>query len=147
MRITQEADYAIRIVSLLSGSDTVRGAADIAEETGVPQRFTHKILRKLLQGGVLRSFSGAHGGYMLHRSPTSITLLDIIELIDGPFALSKCADETYICSKNGLCKQGCVYHCVFAALSSMVSERLQRMSIAELNDPQTNVNDVITRLQ
>ena len=95
MRITQEADYALRIVTSLARSGTVCGAAELAESEGVPPRFAHKILRKLMQGGMIKSHPGAKGGYSLNILPEQLTMLDVIELIEGPFALSKCADEIY----------------------------------------------------
>jgi Rrf2 family protein len=74
MVMTLEADYAVRIVDALSRSAQHRGARSISEETKVPLRFALKILRKLVAGGIIVSFKGAHGGYSLARGADSITL-------------------------------------------------------------------------
>ena len=56
MHITQESDYAIRIVYCLAGSDTRRDARSISEEICVSLRFSLKILGKLVQSGLVTSF-------------------------------------------------------------------------------------------
>lgn len=143
MRITQEADYALRIVSLLAVSDAICGAAEIADRTGVPERFAHKILRKLLQGGVVRSYPGAKGGYILLRDPHELSMLDIIAQIDGPVEISKCADDDYICSRNGSCKENCVYHQVFRQISADIAEKMRKLTIAALTDPSKEISEIL----
>lgn len=143
MRITQEADYALRIVSLLAVSETICGAGDISERTGVPERFAHKILRKLLQGGIVRSYTGAKGGYLLLRDPHELSMLDVIEQIDGPLEISKCADDGYICSKNGTCKTECTYHQVFRKISADIADKMRKLTIAELTDPGKEISEIL----
>ncbi|MBR7185528.1 MAG: Rrf2 family transcriptional regulator [Clostridia bacterium] len=142
MRITQEADYALRMVTLLAVEDSICGAGEIADRTGVPERFTHKILRKLMQGGILSSFAGAKGGYRLSLSPEAVSMLDIVELIDGPLEISKCADDSYVCSKNGACKTQCRYHQIFRLISSDIAEKMRRLTIARLIDPTLDMSDI-----
>ena len=146
MRITQEADYALRIVTSLARSGTVCGAAELAESEGVPPRFAHKILRKLMQGGMIKSHPGAKGGYSLNILPEQLTMLDVIELIEGPFALSKCADEDYICSKNGDCKKGCIYHQIFCRVSSEIAEKMQQLSIADIIDSHLSQEEKLKKI-
>ena len=75
LKITQECDYAIRIVLMLAklGSGKRVDAASIAETQSIPQRFTVKILRKLVQSGLVTSFKGAKGGYQLGKKAETIT--------------------------------------------------------------------------
>ena len=63
LRITQEADYALRIVALLASHETVTDANTIADEAGITQRFALKILRNLSLGEIVCSQKGAGGGY------------------------------------------------------------------------------------
>lgn len=90
MKITKEADYALRIVAKLAKNGQQMEAKKIAEENGIPYRFTLKILRKIVQAGYLRSFRGVNGGYALNKPAEEITLRNIIEVIDGPIALNLC---------------------------------------------------------
>ena len=92
MRITQESDYALRIITAMAAYDGVADAGRIAEQTSVSPRFTLKILNKLVKGGLVSSYKGAKGGYKLRVSADDITLKTIIELIDGPVAIARCVE-------------------------------------------------------
>ena len=106
MFLNNETDYAIRIISCLAEHDERIDAAGIAEKTGVTQRFTLKILHRLVQGGIVKSFKGNKGGYVLARSAGEITLLQVVEEIYGPLNLSRChSDGSCGCTHpNGFCE-------------------------------------------
>ena len=132
MRITQEADYAIRFVYMLAQTpETVQGAAQLSQKAVTPERYTLKILHKLRGQGLVKSVKGAHGGYLLAQLPQEITLRDIIEAIDGKIALSKCMSEEP-CSRMGDNKQGCCFHRIFSAISQEVADRLSGITIADV---------------
>ncbi|MBE6797286.1 MAG: Rrf2 family transcriptional regulator [Ruminococcaceae bacterium] len=104
MFLNSEADYAIRIVSCLVDYDERLDAASIAEKTGVTLRYSLKILNKLSQANIVKSFKGSKGGYVLAKSPESITLLEVIELICGPITFSRCTGEAGECTHpSGVC--------------------------------------------
>ena len=132
MRITQEADYALRIVALLASHDSLVDANTIADEAGITQRFALKILRKLAIGDVVVSQKGANGGYRLAKSSEEITLKEIIELIDGEIAISKCLSEEHICSKQGINKSACKIHLIFDAINHDLVQRLEKITIASV---------------
>ena len=81
MYITQETDYAIRIVYCLAKSGARRDARSISEEMCISLRFALKILGKLAQGGLVSSFKGNRGGYELARSAKDISLKDVIDVV------------------------------------------------------------------
>ena len=58
--------------------------SQLAAEGKMPERFLLQILRNLVTHGILESTRGVEGGYMLNRSPEDISLLEVIEAIDGP---------------------------------------------------------------
>ncbi len=146
MRITQEADYAIRIVCLLAERDETLDANTIAESCCITQRFALKILRKLVLGGLVCSFKGANGGYRLGHEPENITMKDVIELIDGEIAISRCLADDHVCSKSGENKSACTVHCVFAAINQDVVKKLAKVSIASLVSPEVSAKDIIKTL-
>ncbi len=100
MRITQEADYAFRIVRCLAAEGEKMGSAIISECAGIPHRFTFKILRKLTHAGITSSIRGKGGGYLLAKEPKDITMLDIVEIIDGPVRINKCLEPGYSCTMH-----------------------------------------------
>lgn len=132
MRITQEADYALRIVCFLAEKNRMLDATTIAENAYITQRFALKILRKLVLGGLVRSYKGANGGYELVEKPEDVTLKDVIELIDGEIAISKCLMEDHVCSKQGEKKSACTIHCIFDAINRDVTDKLGGITIASV---------------
>ncbi|MEG2082378.1 MAG: Rrf2 family transcriptional regulator, partial [Oscillospiraceae bacterium] len=74
MHITKESDYAVRIVYCLACGDCRTDAKTISERTGVTLRFSLKILNKLVQSGIVKSYKGAKGGYELELPPKDISL-------------------------------------------------------------------------
>ena len=146
MRITQEADYALRIVSLLAGSETPVGAPQVAEAVGVPSRFAMKILRKLSLGGVVKSTRGVSGGYRLALPPEEISLRSVIETIDGEIAIRHCLLADHICSRNAD-KGACRFHHVFAELNGMITERLSRLSIGDMVNDNIPINELVKILK
>lgn len=106
MKITQEVDYALRVVHYFCISEPGARieAKAIADHEKVPIRFLLKILRKLTQAGIINSFRGVNGGYTLARTPEEITFLDVMEAIDGPMYVWKCIENEESCNA-GRCGQ------------------------------------------
>ena len=131
MRITLESDYALRILTAMAGYGDVTDAKTISADTSVTQRFTLKILHKLVQGDLVQSYKGVNGGYKLKVSPESITLKTVIELIDGPIAIARCLESEEGCSLN--CdKNACIYHHIFDTVSLDLAKRLEKITISDV---------------
>ncbi len=126
MFLNNETDYAIRIVSCLAGREERLDAAMIAEQTGVTPRFTLKILHRLVQGGIVRSFKGNKGGYLLARPAKEITLLQVVEQIYGPLTLSRChSDGSCGCTHpNGFCD----FKDVFSDVTDYMRQKLSEVT-------------------
>ncbi len=105
MQITRQADYAIRAVLYISKLEPSQRAAtsQIAQEQHIPPSFLAKIISQLSIAGLLQTSRGARGGVTLARSAQEITLLDVVEAIDGPIALNECVSEQGICSFGDDC--------------------------------------------
>lgn len=134
MYITLETDYAIRIVDCLVHSDHRMDAQSISEATYVSLRFSLKILRKLVTAGIVQSFKGAKGGYILAREPIDITLRDVIEAVEGPYRFSRCLAEDYECVRNQSLESTCVYHQFFDHLSQVVINELSQFNFQTIKD-------------
>jgi len=141
LKITQECDYAVRIVLLLaiSDGDERTDAASIAERQSIPQRFTVKILRKLVQSGLVKSFKGAKGGYQLGRTAKEITLKDVIWVIDGPVEINKCVNEDYVCGRKK--KEDCPVHCQLQQLNDMIVRELEKINFEDLVEQEVNLKN------
>ncbi|MBR4887686.1 MAG: Rrf2 family transcriptional regulator [Clostridia bacterium] len=127
MHMTLEADYAVRIVELLTVAAERVDARTISEKTQIPQRFCLKILRTLVSEGIVCSYKGARGGYMLHRPAEEITLREVIEAVEGPYMISRCQGESYTCNHAN-----CHFHAIYHEISHMVREKLDSYTFAAI---------------
>ena len=105
MQITRQADYAVRATLYLShlGPNVRTSTAQIAREQSIPPTFLAKIVAQLASAGVVRATRGARGGVKLARPPEEISLLEIIEAIDGPMLLNECVAEPDRCPLSENC--------------------------------------------
>lgn len=131
MRITQETDYAFRIVSYLARNEgKVIGAPQIAESEGVTKRFTLRILRKLNLAGITDAKRGSKGGYYLKKPKEDITLYDIIVAVDGPIVINRCLQEDKYCNKNRVNEVGnCKFHTTLAMMQSNIIKMFKNQTI------------------
>ena len=128
MVLTLEADYAVRIVDALAQSEAKVDAHALAEQTCVPLRFALKILRKLVAAGVIVSYKGAHGGYMLAGPAGKITLRQVIEAVEGPYMLSRCQQDAYSCTHDACCR----FHEIYGEISASVRKKLDSYTFGSL---------------
>lgn len=105
MQITRQADYAVRAVLYLATIEPHGRAttAQIAHEQHIPPTFLAKIISQLSAAGVVRAIRGANGGVALAHPADEITLLEIVEAIDGPITLNSCLNDPTSCPLNGDC--------------------------------------------
>ncbi len=105
MQITRQADYAVRAVLHLSqlGVGNRAATSKIAKAQHIPPSFLAKIISQLSIAGLLHTSRGARGGVTLARKPEKISLLEVVEAIDGPIRLNECAHDDGMCSFEGDC--------------------------------------------
>ena len=146
MKITQEADYALRMMCLLAkdaaAGNTPVGAATLADGVAVPTRFGLKILHKLSATGLVKTSRGAAGGYSLGQDPATVTVRRVIEAIDGPVEINRCLSDTHVCLNNPN-KDCCRLHHVFEELNGMLTERLDRITVAMVVDDRIGLGDLM----
>lgn len=122
MQITRQADYAVRAVLYLAqlGEEQRAATSQIAEDQQIPPSFLAKIVSQLSVAGLLQTSRGARGGVSLARSPEEISLLEVVEAIDGPILLNECVG-------NGACNFGddCPMKPIWCDAQSELVERLR----------------------
>jgi len=105
MQITRQADYAVRAVEFLARQDPDQRFATIAvaEATKIPHTFLAKIISQLSIAGLIKTVRGARGGISLARDPHDISLLDVVQAIDGPILINEAAnDQGYFLNDESL---------------------------------------------
>src|SRR5438270_4771663 len=86
MKLTRASSYALHAVVFMAAQKDDRPIAShlIAQARGIPERFLLKVLKPLVSAQVLHSIKGPNGGYRLARAANEITMLDVLEAVDGP---------------------------------------------------------------
>ena len=133
MKITHEADYAIRVMYCLAAAKQRLSARELSEQTGVTLRFSLKILRKLIAADLVQSFKGVTGGYLPNRTPAEISLGEIIECIDGPIAINHCLSNEFTCTHVSS-KQDCNFHQVFDSINTLLRNELYSATLDQFTD-------------
>jgi Rrf2 family protein len=110
--LSSKGKYAVRAATMLATqfeSQAWVPTGAIAEQERIPRKFLEAILVQLRDGGLVDSHRGPHGGHRLARPPSTISVADIVRLIDGPLAMTSCASVTRFracidCTDPGDCR-------------------------------------------
>jgi Rrf2 family protein len=130
MELTQECDYAVRAVLELAQlpKDQRLYSKIIAERQDIPAPFLAKILAQLAQHGIVDSQRGPQGGVRLVRPAHKVSLLDVVQAIEGPVALNRCARQPELCDRSSFCP----VHNVWCSVSLRLSEWLSKITFDTL---------------
>jgi Rrf2 family protein len=129
MQITRQADYAVRAVLYLAKNGDQRSAtSQVAQEQRIPPSFLAKIISQLSIAGLLHTSRGARGGVTLAREPKEISLLEVIEAIDGPIQLNECVGENGACTFDS----DCPLRPVWCEAQDELVKRLKKTDFAQL---------------
>jgi Rrf2 family protein len=130
MQITRQADYAIRAVRYLArqGSNQRSATSTVAREMKIPPSFLAKIISQLSIAGLLHTSRGARGGVTLARAPGEISILDVVEAIDGPILLNECVGDPEDCPFN----DECLVHPIWIEAQESLVKRLRDTKFDQL---------------
>jgi Rrf2 family protein len=133
LELTKRADYAIRAVLALAaaGPDERLSVTRLASERAIPARFLRQVMADLVRGGIVEGFAGRTGGYRLARSAATISLLDVIEAVEGDSRRQTCVLRGGPCRLTGVCD----VHLVFAAAQEGMIRELGGAMLARLPQP------------
>jgi Rrf2 family protein len=105
LRLSREADYSLLAMMYIAARPAGQLAyrREIAAHYNIPKEFLAKVLQKLTRHGLIKSFRGMQGGYLLARDAGRITLGDVVQAVDGPVTLVTCQREGGRCPQEELC--------------------------------------------
>ncbi|HEX4997714.1 MAG TPA: Rrf2 family transcriptional regulator [Terriglobia bacterium] len=101
-QLSKKADYGLIALKHLAQHPESVSAREIAAEYRIPGELLAKILQRLARKGILVSQQGTKGGYVLARDPSRISVVDVVEALDGPIAITPC-ERGMDCEQMGLC--------------------------------------------
>ncbi len=124
MELTRKGDYAIRGIVYLAEKpmDKISLLSEIAAAVDVPQTFLAKIFQQFSKSGIVKSFRGTGGGFLLARTPDKITLLEVVEAVEGPLLINRCMVGPGECARDSFCTVHPVWRNVQDRIRTMLSE-------------------------
>ncbi|MBZ5502419.1 MAG: SUF system Fe-S cluster assembly regulator [Acidobacteriia bacterium] len=142
VRLGKLTDYGLVLMTCLARGrgESLRTARDLARESRLPISTVSKLLKQLLQSGLLTSHRGTKGGYVLARAPRQISVVEIIAAIEGPMALTECStDVTGMCSIERRCpiksNQQIINQAVRGVLDKItLSDLIEPLQLTSLTD-------------
>jgi Rrf2 family protein len=129
--LTKRSDYAIRaMLALTKAREGLLSSRKIADEMKIPPRFLPQIMGDLTRAGLVDAHPGRAGGYKLARSADTVTLLTVIEAVEGDPHRQICVMRGTACGLDGECG----VHDVFYAAESAILERLSSATLQGIID-------------
>lgn len=133
LRLSKLTDYGTVVMTVLAQHpEQRRNAAELAEDTHLSAPTVSKILKTLAHERLLTSSRGAHGGYRLARAPEDISMADIIAALEGPIALTECAELEGRCTIEPLCS----VRTNWQRINAVIRDALSDISLADMVSPQ-----------
>ena len=139
LRIAKLTDYGIVLMAHLAreGDEALFSAPELASATRIASPTVSKLLKHLSKTGLLTSIRGAHGGYQLARSAADIDVAEIIEALEGPLAMTECADHRVSSCEDETC---CPLKGHWNHINLAVKTALCSISLAQLAAPIPHYN-------
>jgi Rrf2 family protein len=129
MQITMSADYALRaVIDLADNSDgRLVAAGEIASRQDIPLSYAVKVLQALARAGIVVCQAGRKGGVRLLRNADELSVLDVVEAVDGPLALNRCLLRPRTCPRD----RDCPVHLFWADVQDSVKSQMGKMKVAQ----------------
>lgn len=128
--ISKSSEYGLRAALYIAGRPAGHNVSvrEMSETMGISFHFLTKILQKLTQGGVLKSTRGAKGGIALAKPAERITLLDIVQIMDGPGLFDGCILGLTGCGE----RKPCPLHRHWGRERSRIQAMFRKMTLGKL---------------
>jgi Rrf2 family protein len=131
LELTRRADYAVRaMLELARKGDEFKSGRHLAQASDIPPRFVAQVMGDLVAAGLVEARTGRSGGYRLRRPADRISILDVVEAVEGDARRRTCVLRAIPCSRDGFCE---VHH-IFASAQDALLERLAGASLGSVVD-------------
>jgi FeS assembly SUF system regulator len=147
LRMGKMTDYAtVVLASMAQEPATPRAAAELAERTRLGRPTVSKVLKGLQRAGMVISSRGAQGGYRLARRPDEITAAQILDVFEGPIAITECSGASSQCGIERQCRVGGAWRRVNAAIRRAL-EDVTLHQLAGLDSVDLRVSDLASEIR
>ena len=142
LRVTKLTDYATVVLTVLATRPgDVLSATELADLARLEAPTVSKLLKPLAQAGLVCSQRGVRGGYRLSRAATEISLIEIVEAMEGPLAMTECSQHDSQC---GLADQ-CGVRANWRLINDVVADALRGVTLAQMLKPPSSSHDAKRR--
>jgi Rrf2 family protein len=138
MMFSTKAEYGVRVMVELArraGEDPIP-LAEIAEHDGLPLAYLEHLVARLRKAGLVDSRRGSRGGYLLARSPTEITMAEVVQALEGSIAPIECIsqgpDGSIVCSRESDPAHVCPTKLLWTRVRFAIVRTLQETTLADL---------------
>ena len=132
LRVTKLTDYASVVLTVLASDPAaVLSASELAERAGLEVPTVAKLLKPLAQAGLVEGFRGANGGYRLARPAGGISLIEIVEAMEGPLGMTECSAPTSQCG----IEDSCGMRASWRRINDVVADALRAVTLADMATP------------
>jgi FeS assembly SUF system regulator len=132
LRVTKLTDYATLVLTGLAADPAaVHSASGLAERLGLEVPTVSKVLKALALAGLVEGFRGAGGGYRLARPAAAISLIEVVEAIEGPLGMTECSVHAGACG----IEDHCGVRANWRRINAVVVDALRGVTLAQMLDP------------
>ena len=129
LRVTKLTDYATLVLTVMAATpDAVHSAAGLAGRARLEATTVSKLLKTLAHAGLVAGFRGVNGGYRLARAPDAITLIQIVEAMEGPLGMTECSVHAGNCG----IEDHCGVRANWRRVNDVVVEALRGVTLAQM---------------
>ena len=130
MKISTKGRYGVRILLDLARHENgnPRLIRDIAESQQISEKYISRLIIDLRRAGMVCSIRGAKGGFRLAKNPREVTLLDIVEVMEGPLSIVDCVRTPEKCLRS----QHCVTREIWDHLNAEIRESMRKVSLQDI---------------
>ena len=137
MKLSSRGDYATRIMLELSTAEgpSPLSVHELSERTAIPAKYLEQIMTRLRTAGLVRAERGAHGGYVLARPAQTVTIGEVVRLMDGPVAPTPCASSSaHVACPSSRCpsEQICAMRGLWLEVRDAIAGVLDSTTLADL---------------
>ena len=138
MRLSTRSRYGTRLMLelALNFSKGTIFLKDIAEKEEISEKYLSHLVIPLKASGLISSSRGAHGGYMLAKSPSQITLKEIVQTLEGNISCVECVKNPHVCSRFSKCATRSIWE----KLDEKISNELSSITLEDLANSQKEIN-------
>lgn len=130
MRVSTKGRYGLRIlldVAVYQAKGPV-ALRDISKRQAISQKYMWQVVNPLKVSGILRATRGAHGGYVLARPPSAISMRDVVDVLEGEVSVAACVQQPQTCCRGG----DCTAREAWSQVERKLNEALESITLQDL---------------